>query len=127
MVAIDSNFLSLLLHPKARAPIDPGTKNPIHRLSDRIEKLIEDWENDQERIIIPTPVLSEFLVLAGSEASAYLDEINVRRMFLVKPFDAMAAIELAAVEVEDRQAGDKRAGVSAPWQKVRFDRQIVAI
>jgi len=48
-------------------------------------------------------------------------------MFLVRPFDEMAAIELAAREVEDRKSGDKRGGVSAPWNKVRFDRQIVVI
>jgi hypothetical protein len=48
-------------------------------------------------------------------------------MFLVKPFDEMAAIELAALELEDRKSGDKRGGVSAPWNKVKFDRQIVVI
>jgi hypothetical protein len=41
----------------------------------------------------------------------------------------MAAIELAAVEVLARRSGSKRfPGTSEfPWQKVKFDRQIVAI
>jgi len=127
MVAIDNSILTLVLHPKARSPLDPGTKKAIERLPDRIEQLIEDLESDQERIVIPTPALSEFLILAGSEASMYLDEINARRMFLVKPFDAMAAIELAALELDERKSGNKRGGVDAPWNKVKFDRQIVVI
>jgi predicted nucleic acid-binding protein len=127
MVATDNSVLTLLLHPKARPPLNPATKKPIERLPDRIEKLIEDLESDNERIIIPTPALSEFLVLAGNQASEYLDAINARRTFLIKPFDEMAAIELAAFELEQRASGTKRGGVSAPWNKVKFDRQIVAI
>src|SRR5260370_21564725 len=49
------------------------------------------------------------------------------RNILIKPFDEMAAIELAAVEVEDRAKGDKRGGSTGIWTKIRFDRQIVAI
>jgi len=127
MVVIDNDILSLLLHPKGRAPKDPDTNKPIERLPDRIEKLIEDWEGDQEKVIIPAPVLSEFLILAGDDASNYLDEINSRRMMIVKSFDPMAAIELAAIELEARKTGSKRGGVAAPWNKVKFDRQIVAI
>jgi predicted nucleic acid-binding protein len=127
MVAIDNSMLALLLHPNARAPKDPATNKPIERLRDRIEKLVEDLESDQERLIIPTPALSEFLVLAGDQASAYIDEIKSRRMIVVRPFDEVAAVELAAIELEDRKAGSKRGGVSAPWTKVKFDRQIVAI
>jgi predicted nucleic acid-binding protein len=127
MVVIDNDILSLLLHPKARPPKDPATNKPIERLPDRIEKLIEDWEGDQEKVIIPAPVLSEFLILAGDEASNYLDEISARRTILIKPFDQMAAIELAAIELEARKSGSKRGSVTAPWTKVKFDRQIVAI
>lgn len=49
------------------------------------------------------------------------------KAILIKPFDEKAAIELAASEVEDRQKGSKRGGSAAPWAKLRFDRQIVAI
>jgi len=46
---------------------------------------------------------------------------------LVKPFDQVAAVELAAIEVEDRERGSKRGNSASPWAKLRFDRQIVAI
>jgi hypothetical protein len=127
MVGIDNTFLTLMVHPKARPPRDPSTKKPVERIEDRIEKLLEDLDAESERMILPTPVLSEFLILAGKEAPAYLDKLSGMKNILIKPFDQVAAIELAAIEVEDRGRGDKRGGSASPWAKLRFDRQIVAI
>jgi predicted nucleic acid-binding protein len=127
MVGIDNTFLSLMLYPKARPPRDPSTKKPVERMEDRIEKLLEDLDAESERMILPTPVLSEFLILVGKEAQAYLDKLSGMKNILIKPFDEVAAIELAAVEVEDRARGNKRVGSTSPWAKLRFDRQIVAI
>jgi predicted nucleic acid-binding protein len=127
MVGTDATTLSLMLHPTARPPKDPRTGKPIERLEDRIEKLLEDLDAENDRIIIPTPCLSEFLVLAGKDGPAYLDKIREMKTLLIRPFDEMAAIELAAIEYEDRSKGDKRGGVAAPWAKVKFDRQIVAV
>jgi predicted nucleic acid-binding protein len=127
MVAIDNTFLSLMLHPRAKPPKDPATGKPVERIDDRIEKLQEDLDSESERMILPTPVLSEFLILAGRDGPAYLEKLSAMKNILVKPFDQVAAIELAAVEVEDRLKGGKRAGSASPWAKLRFDRQIVAI
>jgi predicted nucleic acid-binding protein len=127
MVGVDNTFLSLMLYPKARPPQDPSTKGPIERMEDRIEKLLEDLDSESERIIVPTPVLSEFLILVGKDAPAYLEKISGMKNILIKPFDEVAAIELAAVEVEDRTRGGKRGSSASPWAKLRFDRQIVAI
>ena len=127
MVGIDETTLSLILHPRARPPKDPKTKKSIERVEDRIEKLLEDLDADNERIVVPTPALCEFLVLAGNDGPSYLDKIRERKTFLVKPFDEMAAIELAAIEHEARSGGNKRGSSTAPWTKVKFDRQIVAI
>jgi hypothetical protein len=127
MVGIDETTLSLILHPEARPPKDPATHKLVERVSDRIEKLLEDLDAESERIVLPTPALCEFLVLAGRQGPEYLDKIKEMKTFLVKPFDEMAAIELAAIEYEARSAGNKRGTVAAPWTKVKFDRQIVAI
>ena len=127
MVAIDNTFLTLMLSAKGKPPQDPLTKNPLERVADRIEKLLEDLDSEDERIILPTPVLSEFLILAGRDAPAYLEKLSEMKNILVKPFDEKAAIELAAREVEDRALQGKRAGSASPWAKLRFDRQIVAI
>jgi len=127
MVTVDNTFLSLMLYPRAKPPKDPSTKKPVERIEDRIEKLLEDLDSDSEQIILPTPVLSEFLILAAKDGPAYLDRLSVMRNILIKPFDQVAAIELAALEVEDRAKRGKRGGSTSPWSKLRFDRQIVAI
>jgi hypothetical protein len=92
-----------------------------------LKHALEDLDADSERIIVPTPALCEFLVLAGKDGPEYLDKIRGMKTFLVKPFDEMAAIELAAIEYESRSKGSKKGTSTAPWTKVKFDRQIVAI
>lgn len=56
-----------------------------------------------------------------------MEEINRLAVFRIEPFDTLAAIELAAMTRTALASGDKKGGVDAPWQKVKFDRQIVAI
>jgi predicted nucleic acid-binding protein len=129
MVGIDAGYLGLMLHPAAKAPNDPSTGEPTARAKERVENLFEILDAAHERIIIPAPALSEFLVLAGKDAPAYLNEIATLGTFEIKPFDTMAATELAAMELLARNKGSKRHPLSldTPWQKVKFDRQIVAV
>ena len=94
---------------------------------ERIEQLITDLDAEDERIVIPTPVLCEFLILADREGPLYLEKIQGAKTLLLKPFDERAAIELAGMELSARSKGGKKAGFEAPYQKVKFDRQIVAI
>ena len=65
--------------------------------------------------------------MAGNEAPEYLNRLGEKKNLLVKPFDEKAAIELAAIELEDRKGVSKRGPSNSPWTKVRFDRQIIAI
>jgi predicted nucleic acid-binding protein len=127
MVAIDNTTLALLLHPKAKPPNDPQTRLPLEKPKERIEQLMLDLDADDERVIIPTPVLSEFLILAGKEGPQYLEKIQDAKTLLLRSFDERAAIELAAMELGDRSKVGKKAGSDAPYQKVKFDRQIVAV
>lgn len=60
MVAFDNNIFCLALHPSARSDVD--------RAKDRIEYLLQTLRDQNERVILPTPVLAEFLVFAGNEA-----------------------------------------------------------
>ena len=131
MIAVDNTLLTLMLHPTARPPQDPATGLPVSHLEERIELLIETLDKEREQIVIPTPVLSEFLILAGNDGPKYLSEINKRSIFRVEAFDTRAAVELAAIELSIRATksgrGDKRDGVQGTWAKIKFDRQIVAI
>jgi predicted nucleic acid-binding protein len=127
MVAIDNTTLALLLHPTAKPPKDPKTGQPLPKSRERIEQLIADLDAEDERMLIPTPVLCEFLILAGKDGPQYLEKIQASKTLLLKPFDERSAIELAAMELSARGRGGKRAGSESPYQKVKFDRQIVAI
>ncbi len=129
IVLFDNSFLTLVLHPTMkRPPLDPSTSRPVERVSERVDLLLETLEKDRETIIIPTPVLTEFLVLAGNDGPLYLTEINSNRNYSVEDFDQRAAVELAAMHLSIRAAGgDRRGEQEGTYAKVVFDRQIVAI
>lgn len=128
MVVVDNTFLTLLLHPQARPPLDPSTGQLVSHLEERIDLLIETLEEDEETIIIPTPVLTEFLVLAGNDGPRYLTEIDQNRLFNVASFDQRAAVELAAIHLHIKASGGgRRGGQEGTYAKISFDRQIVAI
>lgn len=129
MVSMDAGYLGLLLHPEAKIPRDPATEELLIRPKDRIEKLVDDLHAANERVVVPTPALSEFLVLAGTDLQQYLAEFANQPSFRIQPFDLMAAVEVAAMEILAKARGGKRLPVleEAPWQKVKYDRQIVAI
>ena len=90
--------------------------------------MIDRLSKDQVRILIPAPALCEFLCVAGRDASSYLDIIDGTSRFQIVPFDTAAAVEAAQLLLLGKRAGDKRRGRrDTPWQKVKFDHQIVAI
>jgi hypothetical protein len=127
MVLVDNTFLSLLLHPNARPPRDPATGKPVARLDDRIELLIDTWEQDNETILIPAPALSEFLILADKAGPQYLTDIDGNRLFTVASFDQKAAVELAVMNLALMRSKNRRGTAQGTWAKINFDRQIVAI
>jgi hypothetical protein len=129
MVVVDNNVLTLMLHPDARPPLDPSTGAPVDRIDERVELLIETLEEDGETIIIPTPVLSEFLILADKDGPHYLTVLDKTRVFRIASFDERAAVELAAIhrDEKERHGGDKKGGAKETWAKIKFDRQILAI
>ena len=125
IVVFDNNVLCLLLHPDAEVPDDPETGQPITQPRDRIDFLVETLRKQSARIGLPTPVLAEFLTFASSD---YLADINKSQHFEVMPFDQRAAVEAAATLKRSLASGQgKRLGLMGAWQKIKIDRQIVAI
>ena len=127
MVGFDTTFLSILFNPDAKTVTNPATRQPVTHCQERVEFLISKLEAAQEKVLVPTPVLSELLVYAGDEANDYLIKIDSSAVFRIGPFDWRAAVEVAAVTRKDMDSGDKRGGSTEPWQKVKYDRQIVGI
>ena len=118
-VMFDSVMLSMFLDPKAKPP------KPIDRPKARVEFLVQTLSEANGKILIPTPALSEFLTMPDAER--YLPDLENSDVFEVVPFDKAAAIENAAQARKAIAEGDKKSGAQGPYQKVKVDRQIVAI
>jgi predicted nucleic acid-binding protein len=127
MIAIDATVLTLVLNPRSDSPPDPTTGKPVPRAKDRVDFLIQTLHTAKQTIVIPAPVLSEVLVRAGSNGLAYLNVMQKAAVFDIRDFDKLAAIELALMTQAAIQAGDKRERSTEPWQKIKIDRQVVAI
>jgi predicted nucleic acid-binding protein len=122
MVVFDNSIFCLVLHPDARAR--SGVDSP----RERVAFLLDSLREQKEAIILPAPAFAEFLILAGEDAPKYISKIRENSVFRIEPFDDRAAIETAQIEIEARKKGSKRGSADGEeWQKVKFDRQIVAI
>jgi predicted nucleic acid-binding protein len=126
-VAFDAATTTLLLWEKADAPLDPSTGKPVERAKERVDQLVRKLHQSKTRIIIPTPALAEILVQSGAAGLRYVQRLEKAAAFDIRPFDTLAAIELAEMTRQAIATGDKRLGESAPYQKIKTDRQIVAI
>ena len=124
---IDTSLLLLLLDPKTPVPkLENG--RIIEDAQKRVLHLIGELSKARRKLIIPTPVLSEMLLLTQGVGQQYLDKLNKSRAFVVAPFDQKAAIELAVMTaMSKRQRKKLRAGSAATAAKLKFDRQIVSI
>jgi predicted nucleic acid-binding protein len=125
-VAFDSTTLSTLINPDARVPNDPATGKPVECARERVQGLVQQLSKAREKIIIPAPAAAEILTLIGPTNTDYLTIINRSRVFEVKPLDDLAAIELAFLN-RDRFGARDRKNKLQPYQKVKVDRQILAI
>jgi len=87
MVLFDSTFALLVWLP--------GVPASVPQAKERIEHLINELHKQGNKIIIPTPVISELLIHAGNAGPQFLVEITKSAKFRVAPFDTRAAVEAA--------------------------------
>ena len=126
IVAFDNTFLSLALHPGAKPRPNPATGKPVEHCKERIEALVDELSGRGATVLIPTPCFSE-LLCAVPDLEKAISAINQSTAFDLAPFDERCAIDLADVVRRAIASGDKRLGVSAPWNEIKFDRQIAVI
>lgn len=126
ILVVDSSALALMINPAANPPNDPSTNAPVAKACERVEAFVTSL-GASDTMIVPTPTLAEILVHAEDDGPAFLEQVNSYSRMRVKPFDQRAAVELAAITRDAKMAGDKKSGSTAAWQKVKLDRQIVAI
>lgn len=117
-VLIDTNALIKLLDP--RTPVS---------VSARLQGLLEDIDRANGLLIIPVQVLGEYTSGADQAGVELLNRLLSNRRIKVASFDHVAAVECAMMDKAAAASGNKRAPLSrdAIWQKVKVDRQIVAI
>lgn len=127
MVVFDATMLMLLIRPESGRPIDSSTGKPVEHVNERIAYFVEQRDKSKTRIGIPTPALSEVLVRSGSMAIKVVEKIKEFAVFEILPFDELGAIELAIMTRNAIDGGDKKSGSTENWNKVKFDRQIMAI
>lgn len=124
--AVDATTLSILLNPRSRMPDDQNTGKPIELGRERLLGLVARAEKDKRKLVIPTPATAELLTAIGPNNADYIRTINRKSVFDVRPFDEVAAIELAFLNRDVFASLDRKNGLE-PWQKVKTDRQIIAI
>lgn len=126
MVVFDTTTLLVAIAPPSlvAACVD-GHVIPDAR--ERVDYLIKCLDKGT-KVIIPTPVLAEALVRAGPAASQqYVDKLSKSAAFEIVNFDTLAALEAAEMARQAIAAGSLRMGATGPRQKIKVDRQIVAI
>jgi len=127
-VAFDTDVLSLLLDPDIPPPNDPTTGKPVTNVKARLDFLVSELQRTKSKIVIPAPVLGEFLVLTDKAGPDYLTKIDKTAVFKVEPFDAKAAAEAAAFTRQAlHEGGHKKDGATGDWKCIKTDRQIAAI
>ena len=111
--------------------------NPDDRA--RMDHLLARADNAKSVIVIPMPALAEFLVGADQAGIEVMNKLERKAFVELAPFDRAAAFECAQLDraaigggamaaKKGRNNGSgKKDGVEAQWQKIKIDRQIVAI
>lgn len=104
---------------------NPETGNTIERASARAAALIEQIDQRDGLVIIPAPVLAEYLI--GIDQGSYQEQIDLLNSFScieITSFDQLAAIECALLVNEQEH---KTLDPEATKAKLRVDRQILAM
>lgn len=125
-VAFDNTMLSVLLNPDGQIPADPETDKPVEAAKERADGLVQDLQKSRRKIVLPTPACAELLTAIGPDAQQYINTVSRSRVFEIASFDARCAAELALLNRDTFAAHDKKNNLE-PYQKIKLDRQIIAI
>ena len=116
MIVFDANVLISLSAPQQAAD-----------LSERIAGLIQDLTAAKTVIGVPAPAWAEYLCGTDLATSVLIGLLKKRSAIRILPFDEIAATELALFDQMTRAKGSKKGASHASWQKIKIDRQILAI
>lgn len=89
--------------------------------------LLSLLDKKKGKAILPAPAIGEYLVLADQAGLAIVESLQKHAYVQVANFDLACAFECALLDAAAIGRGDKKDGAETSWQKVKYDRQIVAI
>jgi predicted nucleic acid-binding protein len=112
MVVFDATVLIDLFNPNVT-----GDRNK------KLDLLVSTLEKQKEKVVIPAPAYTEFLIGAASARDAYQARIEKSSVFRVEPFSKRVAMECAILLAAVFSAREKRAITKT---KIKFDWMIVA-
>lgn len=116
VILVDANFIVAYVSPKT---------NSDDRA--RIDHFMDGAEKAKSKIVFPMPAIAEFLVGADLAGVEFLNRLDRKTFLVMADFNRAAAFELAQIDRAALNTGDKKDETIAPWQKIKVDRQIVAI
>lgn len=90
---------------------------------ERLDLLIKTLEEAGDRVAVPTPAYTEFLVKAESAKTTYYKKIESSKFFRIEPFSQRAAVECADLLERAFSLKDRR---NVTKTKFKFDWMIVA-
>ncbi len=93
----------------------------------KLDHLLAQVASARGRIILPAPVVAEFLVKTDLATTDWLAALERKASIVVAPFDRRCALECALLDRAALATGDKRGGRLEPWQRIKIDRQIAAV
>lgn len=114
VVAMDANTLVCACGPQNLEQI-------------KLFHLLDQVGRAKGRVLIPAPAIAEFLVYADQAALGAMEILQNRSSVMLPAFDLAAAFEVSLLDGSSLRRGDKRDGSDRPWQKIKVDRQLVAI
>lgn len=122
---LDNNILIQILEPCITGLTNPETKEVLDRVKERAAAFVAETDRKGAVMIIPAPVLSEFLIgVDVSRFQEYLDILNGSACFEIADFDTAAAIECAQLPDKKELAQISPEQIAS---KLIYDRQIVGI
>ncbi len=126
IVALDNTFFTLMVNPSALPSGNWETGEEVTHCALRVQALIDKLSRSSVRVLVPTPALAEAMT-ASEGLEAAIEFMQSHDAFEPATFDFRAAYELAELTKSDPNADRRKAGEQDSKQKVKFDRQIVAI
>ncbi|MFI8479664.1 PIN domain-containing protein [Pseudomonas sp. NPDC078700] len=125
-IVIDTNVLvQIMQNEDAKELRDPLSGKAVDNAFMRAEALVERIEAINGVVVLPAPVLAEYLIGIRRESyQAHLDIINGVKCIEISSFDQLAAVECAMMV---SNAEMKQLDPDSTMAKLKYDRQILAI